>query len=205
MSHWMITIEGREQHMGQRALMEPTASAPTLTEISHALATINRFTGHATRPYSVAEHSLLVADLMRAAGQPVSAQLAGLMHDAHEAFVGDISSPVKWELGTPWQQLERPHAYQVRKQFGLLTAFAAHRDAVDRFDLVALATERRDLTVFRPGINSPWLIIDTPGREVSPADSLTLNSNWREATPWHCWRDAFAVRFHTLRAELQTC
>lgn len=64
-----------------------------LDDIAHALAHINRFTGHAKRAYSVAEHSLNVARLL-----PEPIKIYGLLHDCHEAYVGDISTPLKKSL-----------------------------------------------------------------------------------------------------------
>lgn len=64
-----------------------------LDDIAHALAHINRFTGHAKRAYSVAEHSLNVARLL-----PEPIKIYGLLHDCHEAYIGDISTPLKKSL-----------------------------------------------------------------------------------------------------------
>lgn len=61
-----------------------------LPDIAHALSQINRYTGHTIRPYSVAEHCVTVSRLC----QPEHA-LWGLMHDASEAYLGDVSRPLK--------------------------------------------------------------------------------------------------------------
>jgi hypothetical protein len=71
------------------------ASAPQIErlkigDISEGLAKINRWTGSTVAPYSVAQHSLLVAeDMYREDG--AQAALYGLLHDAHEALIGDIT------------------------------------------------------------------------------------------------------------------
>lgn len=64
---WMITITGREHHLRGSSAQH---SLPEINEIAHALSMINRFTGHTTRPYSVAEHSLLVAQMASEEGAP---------------------------------------------------------------------------------------------------------------------------------------
>jgi len=73
-----------------------------IKEISHNIARICRFAGGVNRVnfYSVAEHSVIVA---RAAQEifpfaSPSVYMAALLHDAHEAYIGDIILPVKWIL-----------------------------------------------------------------------------------------------------------
>lgn len=90
-------------------LLNPTADTVVLSDIYHALARNSRFTGHTHgprhsqtdtgAPYSVAQHSILVwqiaVDLVP--DRPYLA-LHALLHDAHEAYLGDISTPVIWAL-----------------------------------------------------------------------------------------------------------
>ena len=76
-------------------LSDPDPQSVRLEDISHALATINRYTGHARRPISVAEHALIVADRLRSQGHDAAVILAGLHHDDHEAYTGDIGRPMK--------------------------------------------------------------------------------------------------------------
>lgn len=57
--------------------------------IAEALSKINRFTGQTRLPWSVASHSLLVEALCPT--YPLKGW--ALLHDAHEAFIGDITSP----------------------------------------------------------------------------------------------------------------
>lgn len=193
---WMITASGREHHLqGASALL----NVMDVGDIAHALSLINRFTGHTTRPYSVAEHSLLVADLAEAAGASPVVQMAALIHDAHEAYTGDVSTPVKWAIGQPWESFEHAEAMRMQHQFGLRSATTASRAQIRRWDLEALATERRDLTAYMPGISAPWAILDTPGHEVPPCNTVRLNSLERESVTWQEWRDAFAQRLQDLR------
>lgn len=68
----------------------------TLEEIVMALANITRFNGHID--ISVLEHSLRLSLLAERHGQPVDVQFALLVHDFHEAYIGDITSPIVAEL-----------------------------------------------------------------------------------------------------------
>lgn len=97
---------------------------PEIKEIARSLARIRRFTGHS--PLSVAQHSVLVSRLVPQRG---IYPLAGLLHDAQEAYVGDVSTPVKECIenichrlmieGSVWDMLELPMAARIRKFYGL--------------------------------------------------------------------------------------
>lgn len=192
---WMITNTGREHHLLGTSQQ---FNAPTIEEIAHALAQINRFTGHTKRPYSVAEHSLLVCSIADREGASLSAQLAALLHDAHEAFTGDVASPVKWAIGDAWEVLEQSQAISVHSALGVRAAMVAHRAAVKRWDLIALATERRDLTRYDPAVNMPWPILDTPGQVVQPIPN-SIDTPLRANTHWKEWQQMFVEKHDQLR------
>jgi hypothetical protein len=167
-----------------------TAGRLSIGEIAHSLATINRYTGHALRPISVAEHSLLVAEIIEQVfGLGVHAQLAGLMHDAHEVAAGDTATPVKLQIGETWRRFEHEWEHAFHKAFGLCEAFATHGAAIKRADLIALATERRDL--MHPG-GPPW----TSLAGIEPLASVNLRS--RDSFTWQDWRTAFEDRYAEL-------
>ena len=63
-----------------------------IRDIAHALSHLCRFTGHTNMFYSVAQHSLLVAEKMQGGA---AEKLAGLLHDAAEAYTNDLASPLK--------------------------------------------------------------------------------------------------------------
>lgn len=200
---WIITAHGNEYPIDPTSLgAMPVAYTYPIEEIAHALAQINRYAGATTRPYSVAEHSLLVADLARKAGHSPIVELACLMHDAHEAYVGDVSSPLKWVLGEAWHTLESIHQNALLKTHGLTTASRVHRHLIKALDLVALATERRDLTLYTPGTSTQWTVIDTPGQEHKPDRWIHIDGAPDQYLTWTHWRDAFLSRHAKLQAEL---
>lgn len=108
----------------------------TIEEVAHALANLCRFTGHPERFYSVAQHSVLVAKLL-----PPRLQLQGLLHDAVEAVMGDMASPLKMLL-PEYKALEHKVEAVILQGFGLP---AKLDPLVKHADLVALRTEQRDL------------------------------------------------------------
>jgi hypothetical protein len=195
----MLTATGREYQLSGPCVL--LGNAPDLKDIAHHLAQINRFTGACSRPYSVAEHSLLVERIGEQRGNSPTTRLALLMHDAHEAYTSDQSSPAKDALGMEWLCFENTHAANVRRHFGLSTAFASRRAEIRACDLIALATERRDLMPFDPEVHGAWPILDTPGREVHPAD-FAIDAD-EPPLVWRAMRDAFIHKYLLLR-ELAT-
>jgi 5'-deoxynucleotidase YfbR-like HD superfamily hydrolase len=89
----------------------------------------------------VAQHSVLVSTLV-----PQHYALEGLLHDAHEAFIGDVSTPLKMLL-PDYHGVEKAVEKAVRERFGVPWALPW---AVKHADLVALATERRDFMAWNP-------------------------------------------------------
>jgi hypothetical protein len=137
--------------------------------IAHALANLCRFTGHCRTFYSVAQHSVLVASLL-----PRELKFAGLMHDATEAFVGDLATPIKVLLPF-YIALEKVVWCAIAKRYHLPMALPP---AVKRADLIALATEKRDLM---PAHSERWLVLDgiEPDRQpVCPVDPELAKFLW---------------------------
>lgn len=197
MSQWIVLADGAEHYLTGAEVAHNDFNPDTL---AHHLALINRYTGAAKRPYSVAEHSLLCAEIAEHMGLPLIAQLAALVHDYHEAITGDCSSPVKWTVGHAWEHFEQPVANALRRRLGLLSTFTAWGQRIKAIDLIALATERRDLLAFDSDRHRPWPVIDTPGHVVEPIEWRCLDNLKREQTHWTEWRDQLIERFNTLSA-----
>lgn len=86
-----------------------------LSDIAHALSNVCRFNGHTSRFYSVAQHSILVSEIMRIKGAD---PFEGLMHDGTEAYLGDIASPFKAQL-PDYREFEATLDRKLRNQFNL--------------------------------------------------------------------------------------
>lgn len=184
---WIITADGQELDLAAPRLGQITAYG-----IAWSLSQINRFTGHCLRPYSVAEHSLLVCEIAeRECGVDLFGQLAALLHDAHEAYCGDLHTPGKRMVGDSWRWFEGRLERLVHSAFAMNTASQAHAAAIKRADLMALATERRDLL---PQTPTPWPCLEG----IEPISWVDLYSPERRAMDWEGWRDRWLDRYHEL-------
>lgn len=93
--------------------MKPEEYEYDIEEIALALSNICRYTGHVNSFYSVAEHSVLVSRIV-----PVEFALCGLLHDASEAFLGDVSSPLK-KLLPEYKRIEERVEAAIARHFNL--------------------------------------------------------------------------------------
>jgi hypothetical protein len=132
----MQTYTGAHFH-----LAAPRVEDVFILDIAHALSLINRFTGHSTVAYSVAQHSCLVSQNV-----PTEDALWGLLHDAAEAYTGDIGRPLKETMrtmgGIALDHIERDIMLCICKKFDLPLI---QPPSVKKADLILLSTERRDL------------------------------------------------------------
>lgn len=150
---WIITRSGRKFD-----LFKPTADMVDPTDIAHSLSMQCRFNGHTSSFYSVAQHCYLVADLV-----PAEHQLTALLHDATEAYVGDMVRPLKEEMRIYASAMQVDCVYNgvehliwlaICDRFNLSPELPA---SVKHADLVALATEKRDLMPHHP---EPWACLE---------------------------------------------
>jgi uncharacterized protein len=133
----MMNVSAVSTKSGRRvALLNPSPSQIVIGDIAHGLAHQCRFNGQTSKFYSVAQHSVLVASIL-----PRELRLAGLLHDASEAYLGDVVQPLK-DLLPEYQAIEENFCKVLGMRFGVNLQ---HNDAIRHADLVVLATERRDL------------------------------------------------------------
>lgn len=165
MTTWIQTYSGKKLD-----LLNPDPDAICLEDIIHSLALTNRFNGHTSRPYSVAEHSVWVS--MVAADSVARDALA---HDFVEFAIGDIVSPFKRSLRALGHNAA-VGAVEVRVQQALNAKFTltdVHDPLVTYADLAVLACEQRDLF---PKMPKPW------GLTVPPAPIVHIQCwDWETA------------------------
>lgn len=115
-----IQLFDRSKHEFTDSLGNLKRFTPEISTIAFALTFINRFTGHAGS-YSVAEHSILVYRKI-AQGFPddYELQLSALLHDATEAYLGDVSSPLK-RLLPDYKLIEDFYHDVIDNHFGIKT------------------------------------------------------------------------------------
>lgn len=128
---WITTYSGKEFH-----ILEPSYDEICIEDIAHALSLTCRFGGHAKRFYSVAEHSVYVSILCQDKNK-----MAGLLHDASEAYIGDVVSPLKSVL-PQYKDIERDIMMFIADRFGF--EFPLSED-VHNCDLAQLGSEAREL------------------------------------------------------------
>lgn len=117
-------------------LLAPDATGMPIEDIALCLASQPRWGGAARPWYSVAEHSVFVSRLVA----PRQA-FNGLMHDCEE-FLGDLPSPAKEMLG---RETLRGKIAPIKQALGAWFRFDPESGEVKRADLIAMATELRDL------------------------------------------------------------
>lgn len=113
-----------------------------IEDIAHALGNLCRYTGHTKFFYSVANHSVIVSNLV-----PQHLALAGLLHDAGEAYFNDLARPIK--------HLDELKAYRHAEELAKILIWnkfldttpvkVSDLDAISLADKQALRTEQRDL------------------------------------------------------------
>jgi uncharacterized protein len=110
-------------------------------DIARALANQCRFGGHCAVFYSVAQHSVIVSEIVEQRGGDTEDVFAALMHDATEAYLGDMPHPLKHRspLGAAFKEAEDHLERALREHF----AIKADVPEIKRADRALLATERR--------------------------------------------------------------
>ena len=115
---WQRMLSGRRLD-----ILDPSPLDVEIEDIAHGLARVARWNGQTvgTRPFNVAQHSIIVLDLCREMkpGWAQEWQLAALLHDAPEYVIGDMISPFKAALGAHYRAVEAGLQRAIHIRFGL--------------------------------------------------------------------------------------
>jgi uncharacterized protein len=105
---WMSTYTGRIIYP-----LELDIESIDIIDIAHSLSNICRYNGHTNRFYSVAEHCIHLCHIA-----PDEYKLWALLHDASEAYLNDMTSPIKWRFQS-YRLLQERVMQLVAKRFNL--------------------------------------------------------------------------------------
>lgn len=125
-------------------VFKPEGFTFDIGEIADSLSKLCRFNGHTNEFYSVAQHSVLVSLIV-----PIEYSIPALLHDAHEAYIGDMVRPIKGAMHE-YRAMEDRVQRALRRDLGLPETL---HPSIGHADLIAMATERRDLM---PHNTEPW-------------------------------------------------
>lgn len=155
----------------------PADSEFTIDDIAHGLANICRYSGQCSSFYSVAEHSILVSEIAK------GFEYEALLHDAAEAFLGDITRPLKQML-PEYKRIETEVEEAILDRFGIDGPIPPQ---VKQADLRVLAAEQRQIM---PEGTDGWV----RGQKVEPAPVVVRHLPPVEA------KTLFLERFNVLRS-----
>ena len=142
---WMQTYTGRQYWP-----LDPRADEVHLEDIAHHLSMLCRYNGACERFYSVAEHSVYVSLLV-----PHELRLAALLHDATEAYCGDMIRPIK-RNSPEYVAVEKLNHAAVCERFGIDPSDC---EVIKQADNAMLMAEAKYLLKKPP---ADWLPVDVP-------------------------------------------
>ncbi len=168
--------------------LDPSLEEIHIEDIAHALANVCRFGGHTSKFYSVAQHSVLVSHWC-----PPEFALWGLLHDAAEAYIGDMTSPLKYgsELGRLFGEAELRLLHTIVLRFKL--GNWPMPPEVKQADDWILCAEGRDF------MGTPDWVLPIRAAVRPPLDPVPTIEPWSPKQA----RYEFLLRFYTLRERQQ--
>jgi len=175
----MQTVSGRQIN-----LVQPSPTVITIRDIAHHLALLNRFAGATALPYSVAQHSTVVAKIAEQVEDDPLVALQALLHDAPEYLTGDIITPMQEALSSGREQfklVESAILTTIHEALGVPMPGFKVSGTIRFADRKAFATEWRDLMAGR-----------CPVDHGSPANFPI------KPIPWHAAEEKFLKEFDRL-------
>lgn len=178
---WIITYTGKKFYH-----LNPQPEMVCIEDIAHSLAQLCRWTGHTKFHYSVAQHSYYASLIC-----PLELAFDCLMHDASEAYLGDMNRPLKHftAAGPAYLEIEEKVEQVIFKKFGLPYPM---RGEVKKYDNQMLYAEKAQL----------MNVTEATGYEARKwgADDTEANIIISECTPREA-EAAFLNRFKELTGE----
>ena len=170
MDNYFRTHSGKHLHT-----LSPAPGEIDIDDIARALSHICRFLGHTEVFYCVAQHSVLVSQLV-----PRADALWGLLHDAAEAYLCDLPRPVKRDSRMEMYRVAEDSLLAcIALKFGMAPEMP---DSVKHADRVLLATEFRDVTTVD---DIEWIVaecgvepLDHRTHVIDPWSSLVAEDNF---------------------------
>jgi 5'-deoxynucleotidase YfbR-like HD superfamily hydrolase len=190
---WQRMLSGRRLD-----LLDPSPLDIEIADIAHGLARVARWNGQTSGAhiFSVAQHTLLVEAVMRAASPRVDdrVRLAALLHDAPEYVIGDMISPFKAVLGGDYKVVEKRLLAAIHIRFGLPPQLAPEVEKqIKNADRGAAFLEATELAGFS----------DSEARRLFGRDPALPEATRRDyLTPWSAAKaeKRFLARFNALHA-----
>lgn len=136
-----------------------------LDDIAHALSHLCRYNGHCPNFYSVAEHSSMVAEVIFEHKKDPKLAMCGLLHDASEAYIGDMVRPLKRSF-PEFKEMEEKVMTRIIKAFDLYQTFISEEAQywVKKADNIMLATEGEKFF----GDTSGWYLPEEADHRFAP-------------------------------------
>lgn len=161
----------------------PDPSQISIEDIAAGLSMVCRFGGQALAFYSVAQHALLVKELVERGGRPELA-LPALHHDSHEAYACDIPKPLKRLIEKPYAAVTNPLDRAIEQALDIPPLTDADTDTIkraddDAFDIEADQLLNRD--AWHPSTADPPTTIVIDGEERPLLNSTEAQTAFLEA------------------------
>lgn len=158
-------------------LANPDPRQICIEDVAHHLAKLDRYNGAGHWSYSVGQHSLLVAETL-----PPEYKLQGLLHDATEAYLGDVVSPLKAML-PEYRKIEQNVMSAICKSFEI--TFPRPK-IIKRADQAVMAAEMEQVVKWPDLAKRPEL--------PPPPKGVVI-----KAMPWQEVKQVFMERFQELK------
>lgn len=137
------------------SLTNPEPEMISLVDIAHQLSLECRWGGATTRHFSVADHSIWVTRFVRELVPEEhrdAATVHALLHDAHEAYIKDIPTPLKALLGEGYKKMADGLDLAIRQRVGIPAPSTGVSDAIHLADKYASWCEAKALLMECKGV-----------------------------------------------------